>query len=89
MSGDPQPAFELLRAMDPEQSFELSAFKIAQMKKHGFIDGGDAATLGMGTMTHERWKAVFDVMSANGVYPKDLDYRKAYSLEFLSKASTR
>jgi NitT/TauT family transport system substrate-binding protein len=89
MSGDAQPAFELLRAMDPEQSFELSAFKIAQMKKHGFIDGGDAATLGMGAMTHERWKAVFDLMSADGVYPKDLDYRTAYSLEFVNKTPAR
>jgi NitT/TauT family transport system substrate-binding protein len=89
MYGDPQPAYQLLRAMDPEQSFELSAFKISQMTKHGFIDGGDAATLGMGAMTHERWKAVFDVMSAGGVYAKDLDYKKAYSLEFVNKKSGR
>jgi NitT/TauT family transport system substrate-binding protein len=89
MYANPQPAFELLRAMDPEQSFELSAFKIDQMKKHAFIDGGDAATLGLGAMTHERWKSVFDVMSGGGVYPQHLDYRKAYSLEFVSKASTR
>jgi NitT/TauT family transport system substrate-binding protein len=89
MYGDPRPAYELLLAMGPEQSFELSAFKIAQMKKHGFIDGGDAATLGLGAMTHERWKAVFDVMSAGGIYAKDLDYRAAYSLEFVNKAATR
>jgi NitT/TauT family transport system substrate-binding protein len=87
--GDPQPAYELLRAMHAEQSFELSTFKIAQMKKHGFVDGGDAATLGMGAMTHERWKAVFEVMSAGGIYPKDLDYRRAYSLDFVNKTPTR
>jgi NitT/TauT family transport system substrate-binding protein len=89
MYGDPQPAYELLRAMHPEQSFELSAFKIAQMKKHGFIDGGDAATLGLGAMTHERWKAVFELMAAAGIYPKELDYRTAYSLEFVNKSPTR
>jgi NitT/TauT family transport system substrate-binding protein len=89
MYGDPQPAYELMRAVQPEQSFELSAFKIAQMKKHGFIDRGDAARLGLGAMTHERWKAVFDVMSAGGIYAKDLDYRAAYSLEFVNKTATR
>jgi NitT/TauT family transport system substrate-binding protein len=89
MSGNPQPAFELLRAMNPEQSFELSAFKIDQIKKHALIDGGDAAKLGMGAMTHERWKAVFDLMSSGGVYAKDLDYRKAYSLEFVNTAPAR
>jgi NitT/TauT family transport system substrate-binding protein len=89
MSGNPQPAFELLRAMNPEQSFELSAFKIDQIKRHALIDGGDAAKLGMGAMTDERWRAVFELMSSNGVYAKDLDYRKAYSLEFVNKAPAR
>jgi NitT/TauT family transport system substrate-binding protein len=43
----------------------------------------------MGAMTDERWKAVFELMSSGGVYAKDLDYRKAYSLEFVSKAPAR
>jgi NitT/TauT family transport system substrate-binding protein len=85
MAGDPQPAFGLLKAMDAEQSFELSAFKVAQMKKLGFVEGGDAARLGVGAMTDERWKSTFELMVAGGAYSKDLDYRKAYSLEFVNK----
>ena len=84
----PAPAFELIGS-DPEQSFEFSAFKIAQIKKLALVDGGDAANLGMGAMTHERWKAVFDLMSGGGVYAKDLDYRTAYSLEFVNKTAGR
>ena len=36
-------------------------------------------------MTDQRWKEFFDVAASQGVYPKDLDYKKAYTLQFLSK----
>jgi NitT/TauT family transport system substrate-binding protein len=34
-------------------------------------------------MTHERWRTFFETMSEQGVYPKSLDLKKAYSLDFL------
>ncbi len=83
--GNPMPAFEAIKAMHPEQSIELSTFKIEQMRKHGFIDGGDAATFGIGAMTDARWAKIFDVMSTAGAYEKNLDYRKAYTLDFVNK----
>ncbi len=83
--GDPTPAFEAIRAAHQEQSFELSAFKVAQMKKYGMIDGGDAATMGAGAMTDARWKQVFEIMADGGVFPKDMDYKKAYTLDFVNK----
>jgi NitT/TauT family transport system substrate-binding protein len=55
------------------------------MKKLGFVEGGDAARLGVGAKTDERWKSTFELMVAGGAYSKDLDYRKAYSLEFVNK----
>ncbi len=85
MRGDPKPAFELIKSVSPEQSFELSQFKIDQMKKLELVEGGDAAKLGIGAMTDEKWKSMFDTMSAGGVFEKPFDYRKAYSLEFVNK----
>jgi NitT/TauT family transport system substrate-binding protein len=82
MQGDPKPAFELIKVMDPEQSFELSSFKIDQMKKLALVEGGDAAAFGIGVMTDKHWKDLFDVMAAGGIYPKDLDYTKAYRLGY-------
>jgi NitT/TauT family transport system substrate-binding protein len=46
---------------------------------------GDATTLGLGSMTDERWKTFFDTMSAEGLYPASLDYKKAYDLRFVNK----
>jgi NitT/TauT family transport system substrate-binding protein len=85
VTGDPRPAFELILAKSPEQSYELSTFKIAQIKRLNLVDGGDAAKLGIGAMTDERWKSLFDIMSAGGVYAKDLDYRKAYTGQFVNR----
>jgi len=85
LRGDPAPAFEAIRAAHKEQTLELSAFKIAQIKKLQIVEGGDAATLGIGAMTDERWKAIFEVMSKAGAYPPTLDHKKAYTLGFVNK----
>jgi NitT/TauT family transport system substrate-binding protein len=84
LTGDPTPAYQALHAASVEQTPELSAFKVAQMKKYGLVDGGDAARLGIGAMTDARWQALFTVMSGAGAYQKDLDYTKAYTLDFVN-----
>jgi NitT/TauT family transport system substrate-binding protein len=85
LRGNPMPAYELIQKMMPEQSIELSKFKVDQMRKGGFIDGGDAAKLGIGAMTDARWQAIYEVMSKGGAYPQGMDYKKAYTLEFINK----
>ena len=74
-----------LCGISAEQTPELSAFKVAQMKKYALVTGGDAATLGIGAMSDARWTELFTVMSGAGAYPKDLDYKKAYTLDFVNK----
>ena len=36
-------------------------------------------------MDDARWQEFFAVMSAQGLYPKSLDYKKAYTLQFVNK----
>ncbi|OIQ63208.1 hypothetical protein GALL_552530 [mine drainage metagenome] len=42
--------------------------------------------MGIGAMTDARWAEFFNMASSQGVYPKTLDYKKAYSLEFVTPA---
>jgi NitT/TauT family transport system substrate-binding protein len=49
------------------------------------VDSGDTKTLGIMAMTDQRWKSFFDTASRLGLYPADLDYRKAYTLAFVNK----
>ena len=37
-------------------------------------------------MTDGRWKSFAEMAIAQGVYPKDLDYTKAYTLDFVRPA---
>ncbi len=55
------------------------------MKKYGIVDSGDALTLGIGAMTDARMKSFFDEMVRAGVTKPGLDYRKAYTLQFVDK----
>jgi len=55
------------------------------MREFGIVDSGDSKTLGIGAMTNARWKSFYDTFVAAGVYPKGLDYKKAYTLQFVNK----
>ncbi len=83
--GDNKAANELIKKDNPDETDDLIAFGISKMKEYGIVTGGDAAAGGIGTMTEARWKEFYDIMASQKVYPADLDYKKAYTLEFLPK----
>ncbi len=64
---------------------ELLAYSVAKMKDYGIVDSGETATLGIGAMTDARMKDFFNKMVRAGVVKADLDYRKAYTLQFVNK----
>jgi NitT/TauT family transport system substrate-binding protein len=82
--GDPRPADALIMKDNPEMTEDVLAQARAKMKSYGIVDGAEAKGLGVGAMTDARWKAFFDVAAGQGVYPKDLDYKRAYTLDFVS-----
>ena len=53
-----------------------------KMKEHDMVLSGDGLAFGLGSMTDKQWKLFYDTMSSEGIYPKGLDYRKAYDLSF-------
>ena len=83
--GDPTPANTVIKQENPDMSDAQIAYSYAKMKEHGIIDSGDAKTLGSGAMTDARWQAFFASAAAVGLYPKGLDYKKAYTLQFVNK----
>ncbi len=84
LNGDPAPGNALIKKDNPEESDELIAYAIAKMKAYGIVAGGDAKAGGIGIMSDARWQSFFAVMSDEGLYPKDLDYHKAYTLRFVT-----
>ena len=82
-SGEAPEGMKLMLSMNPEHSEPLYHFKLAEVRKRGMVTGGDAAKLGVGAMTDARWKSFFETMSGAGIYPATLDYKRAYTLDFV------
>jgi NitT/TauT family transport system substrate-binding protein len=76
---------ELIKNQNPEMTDDLLAYSVATMKQYGIVDSGDSLNLGIGAMTDERMKSFFDEMVRAGVVKAGLDYRKAYTLQFVNK----
>ena len=68
---------------NPEMTQDVLDQAREKMREYGVVSGDKGAPIG--AMTDERWKAFFDVASAQGVYPKTLDYKRAYTLQFVPK----
>ena len=80
---DPKPAFAAIKAANPDMTDGLMQFGYEQLKQRGIVDSGDAKTQGIYAMTNARWKSFFNQMAATGMYDKTLDYKSAYTLEFV------
>jgi NitT/TauT family transport system substrate-binding protein len=83
--GDPAPANALIKKDNPEMTDEILAYAVAHIKQAGIVDSGDTQQSGIGAMNDGRWQDFQKVMSEQGLYPKTLDYRKAYTLQFVNK----
>lgn len=85
LHGDPAPANTLIRKENPEMTDALLAYGRDALKRHGIVDSGDSERLGIGAMTDARWGDFFRSMQSQGLYPADLDIKRAYTLRFVDQ----
>ena len=86
---DTGAANALIRTQNPEMTDDLIAFGTRMMNEAGIVRSGDAATLGIGAMTEERWRRFHAAVAAVGVLPRDLDWRRAFDLSLVNKGIGR
>jgi NitT/TauT family transport system substrate-binding protein len=82
---DPSPANTLIKQENPDMSDEQLAYSHEILRRYGLVDSGDASLEGIGMMSRARWKAFFEVMAEDNIFPNDLDYARAYTLDFIGK----
>ena len=70
---------------NPDMTDDKMDYALKVMNERGIVKSGDALKLGIGAMTDARWKNFYDTMTAAGAFPTGIDYKKAYSLEFINK----
>jgi NitT/TauT family transport system substrate-binding protein len=86
LEGDARPGDAFILKDNPEMTEDVLAQARDKMRRFGIVESGDAKAAGIGDMTDARWASFFKVASAQGVYPKTLDYRRAYTLRFVQSA---
>ena len=84
--GDPRPGDALILRDNPDMTQDVLDQARAKMVAQGLVDGGDAKTAGIGVMTDARWAAAFQFAAGARLYPKAMDYRSGYTLQFLGPA---
>ncbi len=84
LHGDPKPGDAMILKDNPEMTQDVLDQAREKMRSYGLVDSGDARTSGAGAMTAARWEAFFAMASGQGVYPKTLDYRRAFTLQFVN-----
>ena len=81
---DPTPGNALIKKDNPNMSDEQLTYSVAKLKEMGVITGGDAATMGIGTITEARAKASYDFsVAANLVDPKKVQPNDAYHFDLI------
>jgi len=83
---DPAPAAALIKRDNPAMTDGEIAYALKVFKDVKSVTGGDAASLGIGTMTDERWKKTRDFMVEFGLLKPETDWKRAYTLEFVRNA---
>ncbi len=84
---DPAPAHRLIRQENPEMTEGLLAYGHEVLRQRGIVDSGDSATLGIGAMTEARWQAFAAAILEQKLYPPSLDWRAAFTLQFVGKGT--
>ncbi len=82
---DNSAANAMIKKDNPDMTDEAIAYAIATMKEHGIVDSGDTETMGIGAMTDAKMEDFFQKMVEAGVVPADLDYKAAYTTQFVNK----
>jgi len=83
--GDNKAANALIKSHNPEMTDELLAYSVDKMKQFGIVDSGDTLTMGIGAMNDTRMASFFGKMVKAGVVKPNIDFRQAYTLQFVNK----
>ena len=80
---NPAPANALIKADNPKMRDDQLDYAIETLKRIKAVDGGDAATLGIGMMTEARWKQTYEFLVAGGLLKSDVDWKAGFTDRFV------
>jgi NitT/TauT family transport system substrate-binding protein len=80
---DPTPGNALIKQLNPQMPDEHIAYSLQKMRDVKAVEGGDAATMGIGIMTEERWKKTRDFLVESSLLKADTDWKSAFTIDYI------
>jgi NitT/TauT family transport system substrate-binding protein len=80
---DPTAGNLLIKTLNPRMPPEHIAYSLAKMREVRAVDGGDAATLGIGMMTEARWKKTAEFLVQANLLKADTDWKQAFTTYYI------
>ena len=85
--GDPSLGNNLILSENNEMTEEVLFQAIRKIREYNMISSEASLRDDIGQMSEEKWKNFFNIMSENGVYDKELEWRDAFTLDFIEKGN--
>lgn len=80
---NPAPGNALIKVDNPKMTDGQLAFALERMKEMKAIDRGDAAALGVGIITADRYRQIYDFLVAGGLLDPKVDWQKSFDDRFV------
>jgi NitT/TauT family transport system substrate-binding protein len=80
---NPADGNALIKRTNPDMTDAILDQALDKMKRYEMLISGDGRAFGLGSMTDVQGKRFSDTMASEGLYPKGLDYKRAYDLSFV------
>jgi NitT/TauT family transport system substrate-binding protein len=80
---NPAPANALIKIDNPKMEDDQLAYSVKTLKLLGAVEGGDAAKMGIGVMTANRWQQTRDFLVQAQLLKASTDWQSAYTLQFV------
>jgi NitT/TauT family transport system substrate-binding protein len=79
----PEPGLRMIQEMNPQADDGWMAYSVAKQRELRVVTGGDAETMGIGTMTEARWGQLATFMTDVKLIKPTTDWRAAFTTEFV------
>ena len=80
---DPAAGNALIKQMNPQMPDAHIAYSLQKMREVKAVEGGDAATLGIGIMTAERWSKTRDFLVQSNLLKPETDWRQVLVTDYI------
>lgn len=80
---NPAPGNALIKADNAKMTDGQLAFALEWLKEMKAIDRGDAATLGVGIITADRYRQIYDFLVAGGLLDPKVEWQKSFDDRFV------